>query len=150
MLDQTVLSLLVRRDVEVGLQTTAARAGAVDIPSDWKVLKAFPFGEVRHGAARKSDMHITLIEAITFCLLVRNITSRVSSHAVVSEDPARDCLVDHGARKIFFGLDSQGAHGAFAKGRSSARRLNRSCRRVCALSLASSVVCFFFWIPSEI
>ena len=127
---------------------------AVRIPlndTEWKTLKAFPFGKVRHGVSEKSQNHITLLEGVTYTMLIRNLCNRVTKKCEESSkyDKSSVVLDDFEAsRRIFVGLDSRGAMGAMAKGRSSARRLNRSCRKVCSCCLVSGVTPYFFWLPS--
>ena len=133
--------------------TTSERIPSIPIPpeSGWKVLKAFPFSKLSRGVAEKSELHITLLECITYTFLFRHLSSRVGNakYHVFGEEVLEDCLELFNARRIFVGLDSRGAHGAFSKGRSSARRVNRQCRKVCTLSIASGILPFYFWIPSE-
>ena len=132
---------------------TSERIPSIPIPdeSQWKVLKAFPFSKVSRGVAERSDLHITLLECITYTFLFRHLSSRVGNakYHVFGQETLEDCLELFDARRIFVGLDSRGAHGAFSKGRSSARRVNRQCRKVCCLSIASGILPFYFWIPSE-
>ena len=115
------------------------------------MLKSFPFSKLTNGLASKSALHITLLECITFVFLFRHVASHVGNdkHHVFGQETLEDCLSLHDSRRIFVGLDSRGAHGSFSKGRSSARRINRHCRKTCAYSIASGIVAFFFWIPSE-
>ena len=133
--------------------STSERIPSIPIPEEegWKVLKAFPFSKLSHGVASKSDLHITLLECITYTLLFRHLSSRVGEPVqhFHGQELLEDCLKLHDDRRIFVGLDSRGAHGAFSKGRSSARRVNRQCRKVCSLSIASGILPFYFWIPSE-
>lgn len=55
----------------------------------------------------------------------------------------------HGKRVPLF-IDSLVALGAFAKGRSSARRLNFYCRRMAALLIASGIRPYWIWVPTEL
>ena len=81
-------------------------------------------------------------------MLLRHLASSISV-ANVEQGPAVLSSARNRPRRIFVGLDSQGALGAFAKGRSSSFRLNRACRKGTAVSLFSGICVFFFWLPSE-
>ena len=96
----------------------------------------------------KADSHITLLEGVTFVMLLRHLASSISV-ANVEQGWSVLSTAKNRPRRIFVGLDSQGALLAFAKGRSSSFRLNRSCRKGTAVSLFSGISVFFFWIPSE-
>ena len=103
-----------------------------------------------HGRfAEKADSHITLLEGIPYVLLLRHLASSVSMPIVSFRDSVLS-VSQNEVRRIFVGLDSKGALGAGAKGRSSAFRLNRSCRKTCATSPASGIVAYFHGLPSEI
>ena len=82
-------------------------------------------------------------------MLLRHLASSISN-ARVEQGPAVLSSAPHRPRRIFVGLDSQGALGAFAKGRSSSFRLNRTCRKGTAVSLFSNICVYFYWLPSEI
>ena len=64
-----------------------------------------------HGRfAEKADSHITVLEDITYVLLIRHLASSVST----PDDSFRDSVLSvsqHEPRRIFVGLDSNGALG---------------------------------------
>jgi hypothetical protein len=53
-------------------------------------------------------------------------------------------------KRVVFLTDSRVCLGAFAKGRSSSRRLLYHCRRIAALSFASGIRPLWAWIPTDI
>ena len=128
------------------------RRPVIPLPSEWTVESSFPFGKQ---AFSKSHQHITELEAVTHTLQLRKIVGsepavlQTSATVIDTTEDNTSSLTLENDRRIFFGLDSLGAHGAMAKGRSSARRINRHCRRTAALSLAGGICPVYYWIPSE-
>ena len=128
------------------------RRPVIPLPAEWSVESSFPFGKQPFS---KSHQHITELEAVTHTLQLRKIVGTepaVLENSVTGIDTTEDntsSLTTENDRRIFFGLDSLGAHGAMAKGRSSARRINRHCRRTAALSIAGGIYPVYYWIPSE-
>ena len=132
-----------------------APRASIDMPAGlaWTVLSQFPWGRLRHGIAYRPDSHITLLEGVTFSLLMRFLGQQIviDKHESSKHD-LESVLIDDFtvSRRILCGLDSRGAGGALAKGRSSSHMINRSCRRVCAVTLASGLTAVYYWIPSEL
>jgi hypothetical protein len=56
----------------------------------------------------------------------------------------------HFGRRIIIFLDSQSLLGAMVKGRSSSSRLNRLCRRMAAIFLATQMKPSFLWVASSL
>jgi hypothetical protein len=88
---------------------------------DFQVLKSFPL----------TYQHITLQEAICFSISVRYHSFRQAN------------------RRFVHFFDSQACIGLFAKGRSSAKRLNRLCRRVAACTVAADLQFVYLWVHTK-
>ena len=56
----------------------------------------------------------------------------------------------HFGRRVIIFLDSQSLLGAVVKGRSSSTRLNRLCRRLAAIFLATQIKPSFLWVASSL
>ena len=81
----------------------------------------------------KHEDHITMLEA-------RAVNSQLRWLATNS--------LRQSQRYPFF-IDSQAALGAFAKGRSSSKRLNRVLRRGAAYQLAGDLRMSWMWVPTD-
>jgi hypothetical protein len=91
---------------------------------DWKTKDAWRW---------KHEQHINMLEAQAF---LHHLRTR-------SADPRR-----HNERFVHV-LDSQVAVGVLAKGRSSSHRLNRICKRVAGLALATNQYPLYLWTISK-
>ena len=82
---------------------------------------------------RKEPQHINILELTVFLTELRRR----------ARDPK-----EHG-RRFFCIVDSPVTFYVLAKGRSSSKRLNRVCRRVTAVSLASGIIPMTLWTISK-
>merc|ERR1711965_1088123 len=79
-----------------------------------------------------ADAPIVLLEALAFLTEYKFLTEQIENHD----------------KRHFHAFDAMGASGAFSKGRSSALRMNRVCRKVTALSIMSNITMYFAYTDS--
>ena len=93
---------------------------------EWRTVVSYRF--------RYEESRIVLLEARALLTGIRWLAS----------DPR------HFGQRVIIFLDSQSLLGAVVKGRSSSSRLNRLCRRLAAIFLATQMKPYFLWVASSL
>ena len=107
------------------------------LPQHVSVSEGFPTGQYQWKVISQFKWnfpgHMVLFEAESFLLSLRNYCSKI-----------KNCQT-----RFIQVFDAQSALGALAKGRSSSIRLNRVCRKCCALEVFADVSVVFAWCCSD-